>query len=682
MDEVTNICREYWYGVVKAAVLQHLRGIPPESINPRKVLARVPPISRSLGAASCFYFGASPSKALCVQASSTWAVTDDTDCGLAKKEKAIPSWVQIGTQAPIPCKFGGDSFCRWIGATNERRNQSNYLAVLTLGWSYILSARLVETQGNGSKMVYTNSVATSYYETGNRCAPTTSVDVSELDEDDAFRWWMAVLAPGQGWKAIVSHEEDGEYLAPWSVSLEDTHRITLKWQKGRPTEGNKSNSSPPSSKKAFQFLSRFSLQHNLHSQFLVALATAMLFPTHNYHGKIIQLPLPAEIAGLDDAPVRQILPEWNVVTEELPFYIALSCNPEVVISSLCGMFWEPNVPCNMVSPWLHPILYEVPEAREIAESPGFYHEILALICDFRTPEITPLWLGAVASGLTETVLTRVARGRPPLDANAFPWTGSPQSFMDIPGSGPYIYGDEKVRRRDAWRLLYLPPVVEDDLYYNSRPFSPWEPFGDTTAHNCVLRVRCHLHCTRHHLDYQYWNWELKDGSIVKEPGFMETKARVLPKVTNPNDELIPHIEFPQKTLIQEASEEASRDIFGWVTVNGEGVPPENVYNDPWLEDEDESGEELNIASDSDNDYASVGQGVSLGHTSPQRALSQDASETSRAIFQWMMVNGVSPEAGDNNLLEEVEDANDEGLDVANARSGCSIRNMGETSKTE
>src|SRR4051794_18873574 len=111
------------------------------------------------------------------------------------------------------------------------------------------------------------------------------------------------------------------------------------------------------------------------------------------------------------------------VNQELPYYMALSCNPEAVISSLCGMFWEADVTCNMVSPWLHPILNEVPEAKGIMDTPGLYHEILALVCCFHRPRISALWLGAVASGLTPAILRRVGRGKPPLDSNAFPWTG-------------------------------------------------------------------------------------------------------------------------------------------------------------------------------------------------------------------------------------------------------------------
>lgn len=185
----------------------------------------------------------------------------------------------------------------------------------------------------------------------------------------------------------------------------------------------------------------------------------------------------------------------------------------------------------------------------IVDTPGLYYEILALMCGLRRPRISTLWLGAVASGLTPIILRRVRRGRPPLDANAFPWTGCPQSFMDIAGLGPYICegSGNKVRRADVWRLLHLPPVVEDDLYYNNRPFTPWEPFGNTSVQNCVFRVISHLSCMRHHLEYRRWNWVLIDGSIVEDQGFDKAAVERFPEEGSPKIKLITSAEFPKKT---------------------------------------------------------------------------------------------------------------------------------------
>ncbi len=105
---------------------------------------------------------------------------------------------------------------------------------------------------------------------------------------------------------------------------------------------------------------------------------------------------------------------------------------------------------------------------------GRYEEILAIMCAIRRPRLSALWLGAVISGLAPTVLDFVRSGTPPLDPNAFAWTGCAQSFMDLAGSGPYSRTEasgEKLQKADAWRLLFLPPVVDDHLYYKSYPFA-------------------------------------------------------------------------------------------------------------------------------------------------------------------------------------------------------------------
>lgn len=202
----------------------------------------------------------------------------------------------------------------------------------------------------------------------------------------------------------------------------------------------RSAEAPPSSSEAFENLFQFALLHNLGNQFLLALTTAITFPTHGTHKTTIQLPL-AVLSETHQlvALATSIPPEWRTLENELPFYIALSRNTAVLMSSLCGMFWQPEITCDMVSPWLHPILNEVPFANEFSGTPGFYPELLGIMCTFRQPRISSLWLSAVASGLTSVVIRRIRRGRPPLDPNAFPWTGCPQSFMDVAGTGTYVY---------------------------------------------------------------------------------------------------------------------------------------------------------------------------------------------------------------------------------------------------
>lgn len=145
---------------------------------------------------------------------------------------------------------------------------------------------------------------------------------------------------------------------------------------------------------------------------------------------------------------------------------------------------------------------------------------LALIGGIRRPSISALWLGAVAGGITPIILRRTRLGRPPLDPVAFAWTGSPQSFMDVTGTGSYLVGQshDKIWRSDVWRLLHLPTTDDDELSYNYRPGSPWEPCGKMVKEDCALRVTSHSHCERHHFDYHHWTWEATDSAVVEDQG--------------------------------------------------------------------------------------------------------------------------------------------------------------------
>lgn len=77
--------------------------------------------------------------------------------------------------------------------------------------------------------------------------------------------------------------------------------------------------------------------------------------------------------------------------------------------------------------------------------------------------------------------------------------------MDVAGEGRYFevcFSEEYIRRSDCWRLLKLPPTVDDDLYYSIGPFTPWEPAGYGLLKNCPVRVQVHKYCERHAFVYE------------------------------------------------------------------------------------------------------------------------------------------------------------------------------------
>jgi hypothetical protein len=129
--------------------------------------------------------------------------------------------------------------------------------------------------------------------------------------------------------------------------------------------------------------------------------------------------------------------------------------------------------------------------------------------------------------------------------------------MDVAGVGPYL-SKGGVRRADVWRLLHLPPVVDDDLHYDSRPFTPWAPPGSMLESSCALRVRSHLSCGRHSFQYQKWTWEADDESVTEDYRCAKDMPQPLP---NNLEITMVALKIPRKSYDQEASKEASLDIF-------------------------------------------------------------------------------------------------------------------------
>lgn len=517
-----------------------------------------------------------PIRRLCCEASSIWTLPADQDCGKLKKQTSHHTFVQVGTAAATSFGFTESAFSPWNGMSEEHSNVPNYLGILALGWCYVLSAQLVEMRGDDSSMQYTQT----QYPTGysNESLPDISqvhvIDVGEVDESVA-RWWSAILAPNEGWKATVKQTPQGGFLAPWSVSRTCETQFSIK-NKG--TLSSDPDPTPLSSERAFEALLGFARLHGLQDQFPIALTIALTIPTHKYYRLSAKLPLPRVTGSRPIDPPWDA--EWMNLKEDLPYYMTLSCSPEVMMSTFCGAFWEQDVPCNLVSPWLNPTINEVLDTLPEDEI-----EVLAFIGAIRQPCFSAFWIGAIASGLGPEILHRVRGGHPPLDRVAFPWTGCPQSFMDVAGSGPYTCKDPNyILREDVWRLTNYPSTEGDNESYQHGPRVPWAPCGASLTKDCALYVTVHLDCPRHGYEYDHWVWYLPDGSIIQDRGFSE---RITPAVSESHFDNI-HLktcrEFGRTQLDQEASREASGQVFLWFFFGGEGLPSERIYQEEWLKE--------------------------------------------------------------------------------------------------
>ncbi|PKY08595.1 hypothetical protein P168DRAFT_286710 [Aspergillus campestris IBT 28561] len=593
LNHATDKSRSYWQALADEVIAPHEQGTIPQNITLHDMLGQVPAMPDTpLDIYQISLGPDSTKKAILTAASSTMRPTDDAACGVGETLKVTRAALLMGVRAPISCNWTGASFGQEAMADDGSRGRPNYVGVVSLAWSYILSVRLLELQKHdGAEAEYTNSTA-SWCSSHDVCAPgsASTINIGNVDAH-AARWWAAILAPGRGWKVIITQQGNEAYFAPWSLSLELDSCPSIVWADNGPLPQDPTIYPPPSSRTALEFLVGICLLHDLGSQFHAGFAAALTFPTHSHYQRAVELPLPFSNSNHQRyPPSEQTTTDQLAIYESLSFYLTLSCNHSVIMSSLCGSFWEPSIPCNLVTPWLHPILNEVSQRPEILNTPGRYAEIVALICGIRRPRLSSLWIGAAISGLIPKITALVKGGTPPLDPNGYPWTGCPQGFMDLAGSGPYLYRNPSnqnlIRRVDIWRLLYLPVLEDDGLYYESLPFSPWEPVGQSIELNCALRVRAHRLCSRHRLLYEHWTWNLLDGSKVQDRGFTSVRRQNSPRnflvfsKSAPSDNARPIMPLAQD---QEASREASIAVFEWVLANHEGRPPsEPIYDDEWI----------------------------------------------------------------------------------------------------
>jgi hypothetical protein len=450
-------------------------------------------------------------------------------------------------------------------------SESNGLAFMFLAWSYILCVFLLEEQR--VSVIYDDAKAPSDDgETPNNNEIT--VDLGDAS-DEEHRWWSALLSPGQGWKATrLGHPV-------WAVSFTGNAIFSVIYQRSASQTSEETEEiKPPTSKEAIAFLSRFASLYNLESQAVLALAMALTVPLHKNMSSTIQLPKP-HLAKPSAVSLESVI---DKEFRHLSYYMVLSSNPAFVASALWSVFWEPEVDCNLVTPWFDPIIDVLQPLIEKEDLETVGH-ILAL----RRPGVAPLWYGLLACGTTETVLAIVpylqtlnTRVPTKLIPEVAVWTDTPQSFMDLPGDGLYLQGNQ-ISRADAWRLRYeCCNTWKDGAHFRYLPTSPFRPFGSIKGDELETVVRKHLECSRHEWTYKGFTWILKTNVILlHEPRVLTTPW------TDFEDDSV--IKSPKRESVDPrykpdhaASQRAVGDIFRWAATEME-ASGRHIYSHPWVD---------------------------------------------------------------------------------------------------
>ncbi|TAQ88181.1 hypothetical protein B7494_g3499 [Chlorociboria aeruginascens] len=448
---------------------------------------------------------------------------------------------------------------------------NNGIFIMLAGWAYILSKKLLEKQC--LLMQFSTKLAPvidsdRQIDGGEHCV---TVDVGDVTSNELL-WWRALLAPDQGRQASTAQQP------PWAITYEGdvTFRIatTARCLKHSQSE------QPPSSTQAIQFLLRFSARYSLGIQSSAALAMALTLPLHNGAASTVQVPKPR----LSRPFISSLATEGDILLnfERLSYYMTPSSNPRFLSSALWSTFWEPGVDCNVVSPWCDGIIEILEPLIKTSNL-----ELLAHILALRRPNLAALWYGVALFGQTkiiEALVPFLKTLRAPTPALPIPevalWTGSPQSYMDLCGSGPYLRENNTIAWANVWRLRHDCWEVEPEgLPFRSTPLSGWPPFGVTHPEELELEVHRHITCERHKWQYDRWTWQLGNKGSICDEGYkgqhsswsseFELQASFHP------EEIIDY--KPDNIATQTAVDEA----FHWAATEI-GFSSRDIYTHPWV----------------------------------------------------------------------------------------------------
>ncbi|RKK30989.1 hypothetical protein BFJ66_g14473 [Fusarium oxysporum f. sp. cepae] len=511
---IFNRSASRWRTILSQA--QNMTEIPKQSLDLTRALGRIPRLPDKITSSSRWLEGFS-----------TWG---DSNCSCSVKTKRERKQRLFLTKLhPTSCSISASSNFRvWETKAN------NGIALLTLGWAYILSASLAERQG--LSMEYGPLLASP--------ASSTVLDLGYASPSE-LRWWKAIITPGLGWSVT------GSRLTPWAIAVRN-----LEIRIGGTAE---SRQQPPTAQQAACYLSRLCDAYELGSQCSAALAAALTIPLHAnttpLKSAMIELPKPSFTIYYEHSESSRSTPaDFHLID----YYMTLSLCPWVLGPSLWSIFWSPHVPCNRVGAWMAPI---VDVLEPVIQNDDM--ELLAKIFSFSS--FSSLWLGLMLCGrgaFIRSILPSLTKlrdypfFRPNVDAAA--WTGVAQSFIDHGLSGPAA--DGTVSRADVWRMRHdFSHLYQDETFSYTPPYG-WPPFGRMRAEDVELEIRGHLACL-HQWRYMHWTWSFSGST---DTGFSSRGMRT----QHPDGESTAagkesNVQINDGELVRSISQTATEAVFRW-----------------------------------------------------------------------------------------------------------------------
>ncbi|KAG5812880.1 hypothetical protein H9Q74_008430 [Fusarium xylarioides] len=432
------------------------------------------------------------------------------------------------------------------------------LLLLTLCWSYIYSVRFWELQ---KKQVRYTSHALQPRPNRNvrDRRGNISIHLENAASRGLVRWLCALLAPKPGWSV------QGGGHAPWTAFCSGGAEFTIITDEA--TTFTPSDPAP-SSDEAVELLIELSGLYGFGSgrpndygqgplspivAGFVAVLALPFYRAINLQPQFLAHTLQSNPTRVRPGPIRQY-------AADLQYYMTLSMHPMSVGSIIWSVFWQPDVECNVASPWLCSILSVL---RPLIDSGNL--DILTKVFTLRRPRVALWWLGIFLLGNTaipslivrylETSEERwgYATMASP-DTTVSSWTGSPQSFLDQETSRAYVHLNDSVSKADLLRCRYNLRLQD-----TSSALLSWQPFGvvPKTAIEPDLWPWLERRFAR---TYQHWVWYIKKGDKVArrniQEGFRKDTNRFVEAVADCLDVVHSHKGTERST---DASVEPSRE---------------------------------------------------------------------------------------------------------------------------
>lgn len=565
------------------------RGTFPAGLSPSIMLQDIPPLPESLppsgvlAGSPCFYLGPDP------EPGSGSELDLQTITGQ-------PKYFRLAYPSPIECCISSDrSTCYGNPAgTADAPNSPQGLAILTLCWGYVFSLRQLQSQ---NKKVH----FTSYIH------PISLCDVGELSQNDILiqlpkeascrlvQWLCAVLAPNPGWAV------DGIYT-PWDARFTSDVRFVIATEEQVSFDSDAELPTPTEATDLLiEFCELFGIDHPIGSKspttlspIKAAFLASLAIPFYRMAKLQPHLPRPWLRPGKTAPLNAEQKADIHRYTEDARYYMTLSMHPYSLGPVLWSIFWQPDIQCNLVSPWLAGI----ENVLELALNSCDF-EMLIKIFLLRRPRVAMWWHGLFLLGnskimdLIRSYLATLDEGcsydtlsRPDIVSAA--WTGAPQSYQDNIVSTTYQDLTTSIPRaailqhrhtmtlRDPWPLFYgwLPfgsipkSAVEPDLY-------PWLERG-------------------HHREYRHWTWWARDDTNFEpstHSGYRKETKRFVSSVPDNLDIITSNCSAPVPPIKLETSRRATLHMLSHSLGNMVGDRSlSNAYipllkqSHPWLKD--------------------------------------------------------------------------------------------------